>query len=131
ASGAGDTITAAAGNANISIVGAIDDSINLTGNTGGETIVGAVNETVVGGSGHNVFFAASGDSITTGTGNNYVDMTAGKMTVVVGPSGTDTLVGSLGQSGANTVSALAGSTAAVTIASLGKGDRVDLFNTNG
>ena len=129
ASAQGDTITAAAGAANVQIGGAAGDLIDLTGNTGSATIIAtAGNETVIGGSGNTTIYGGFGDSITAGAGGfTYVDGTAGGMRINIGSGGANLIIGSFA-GGPDTIT---GGAATVQIQFLGDGDLVDFSGQTG
>ena len=76
ASGGGNTFTALAGNASALIAGGAKDKINLTGNTGAETLI-----------------LGAGSVVTVGNGPVQVAGEAGTSTIVLSATGNSTLTG--------------------------------------
>lgn len=119
----GSRTTAAPGPANVQL-GAGNDVIDLTGNTGHESLLLGINATVTAGGGSADIFAIAGDIITFGTGSQYADATAGSIQVNVGAGGSDTIVG-----GPNDT--ITGGGANVRLPYLGPGSIVDFAAQTG
>jgi Ca2+-binding RTX toxin-like protein len=132
--GAGDTITGASGGtANATVIGAANDSVNLTGWNGNAVINASQGtQSLTLGRGAATVFGGAGDTIATGLGTStIVDDAIGQMSVQLGASGmaniTDThRTGTPG----DTITAASGSAANATI-NLASGDSVNLSGGNG
>jgi hypothetical protein len=92
-------------------------------------------ETMIGGSGPTTIYGGPGDSVVAGSGNTYIDGTAGKMHIGVGSSGTDSIVGNVAKNTISGASAgadtLTGGAAAVKVQGLGLGDIISFSNQTG
>ncbi|MBV9826021.1 MAG: hypothetical protein JO001_10125 [Alphaproteobacteria bacterium] len=132
-SATGSTIIGGGSAANSAITGAPNDLINLTGDSGNNTITGASGgDTIIAGSGTNIITGASGDSIVGGAGGSWgVVDAAGSMRIVVGTGGTGIIGagGATSAGGADTITAQAG-TATVQITGA-KNDSINLSGNTG
>ncbi|HEX3863186.1 MAG TPA: calcium-binding protein [Stellaceae bacterium] len=128
ASGVGDTITGNGSSAGALIAGAQGDLIDLTGDSGTNTLIGSTSgDTIIAGSGATFIAANTGDSIVGGNGGTeQISAVTNGAHFVVGSGGTETY--NLG-GGGNTVTALSGS-ANVNIGG-GNGDSIDLTGNTG
>ncbi len=129
----GDTITAAAGSANALIGGAAGGIVNLTGNTGTNTIIAtAGDQTVIGGSGNTTIYGGAGDVLVAGAaGSTYIDGQFGGMKIVGGTGGSATIIGAIaiGNAGADTIIGNGGGSLAIQ--GLGNDDVVNLSQSTG
>jgi hypothetical protein len=137
-SGAGDTITAASGNANALISGAAGDTINMTGNTGTLTLIGVNGlsagtgtDKITAGSGTGLLIAGIGDTLVGGAaGQTSMIDAQGGASLVIGSGGTDIIGGGgFAQAGSDTISALSGNAALNMTA--GAKDSVNLTGNTG
>ncbi len=137
-SGAGDTITAASGNANALISGAAGDTINMTGNTGNLTLIGVNGlsagtgtDKITAGSGTGLLIAGIGDTLVGGAaGQTSMIDAQGGASLVIGAGGNDIIGGGgFAQAGSDTISALSGN-AAVNMTA-GAKDLVNLTGNTG
>src|SRR5205807_1774908 len=80
---------------NQTVVGAPGDT--LQGGSGTQVLnpiqqFSAAGETIIGGSGPTTVYGGPFDSVVAGSGNTYIDGTAGKMSIKIGTGGTDLIV---------------------------------------
>jgi Ca2+-binding RTX toxin-like protein len=91
----GDTITGGTGGSQFLDVHRGDQSV-VGGSAGNETIFSGIGDTIIGGAGNVTIGGVAGDTITGGTGNYFIDADLGNQSITGGSAGNGTIWGGAG-----------------------------------